>query len=287
MPNIVIAEIKIPKLLLDLVLIIALVTVLIFSLNFFFLGKALTLKEKMNILIIGMDDGTNRVSVKTAPQTDTLILTLIDPKKGKASLISIPGNTMVNIPSHGLDQVKEASALGGFALTKVLVSELTSTSIDHYMVVNFEGFKHLVDLIGGVEVNVDKAMRFVDEYGLSTFSINPGKQILNGDKALKYIRFHDASLGEISSVARQKEVLYAAFKKLKQKVNIFMLPELIKAKGKYIKTDLTTRDLLKLLKFSRGIDRGKNIADYVLPGSLNKEDWVAEPAQIKLLMDKI
>ena len=94
-----------------------------------------------------------------------MILTFIDPSRHTISMVSIPRDSLVDIPGHGLDRINDASVLGGDGLTKKAVTELTGIKVDHFAVVNFEGFVKLVDLLGGVEINVDKKMRYADQHG--------------------------------------------------------------------------------------------------------------------------
>lgn len=164
------------------------VAVATFSINRFVIKENFVLKKPMVLLLIGMDiniltpeshDDPNKL-----PRTDTLILAFVDNLKNRISLVSIPRDSLVDIPGHSLDRINDASVLGGYELTKQAVTVLTGVKIDRYAVVNFAGFKKLVDLVGGVEINVDKKMRYANEYGKYTIKLDPGLQLLNGDRTI-------------------------------------------------------------------------------------------------------
>ena len=249
------------------------------------------LKAPLALLLIGMDlnilTPQSHDDPTALPRTDTLILTIIDPRTSKIAMVSIPRDSLVYIPGYGEEKINDASVVGGFALTKKVVSQLSGTKIDRYMVVNFAGFKELVNLLGGVEINVDKRMRYADQYGAYTIKLNPGLQKLDGTKALQYVRFRNEPLGDISRVARQRKLLIAIFKKVKQPENIIKLPALLKLARKYIKTDLSTPEMIQLLKFSRKINLETGIFSYTLPGSFYEADWKPNPQQVRELMLKL
>jgi LCP family protein required for cell wall assembly len=218
------------------------------------------------------------------PRTDTLILAIIDPGKSKISMISIPRDSLVDIPGHRVDRINYASVKGGIPLTRRMVTRLTGCRIDHYMLLNFESFKQVVDLVGGVEVNVDKKMRYADEYGVYKIKLDPGPQILNGEKALQYVRFRNEPLGDISRVERQRKLLMALYKKLKQPSMLVKIPSLLGVARKYVKTDMSTHEMLALANFARKINPEKDLKSYTLPGSFYEVYWKPDRRQVQQLM---
>ncbi len=247
-------------------------------------------KKSMNLLLIGMDINVGP-KANNDPQaitrTDTLILAILDPYANKVSLVSIPRDSLVNIPGHGRDRINEASVLGGIPLTRRMVTRLTGFRVDHYMQVSFESFKQLVNLVGGIEVNVDKKMRYADEYGVLKIKLDPGLQVLDGQKALEYVRFRHEPLGDISRVQRQRKLLLALYKKLRQPINIIKLPAMLGIARKYMRSDMNTQQMLDLVRFGHKLNPEKDMRSYTLPGQFYEAYWKPDGAKIRELMAKL
>jgi LCP family protein required for cell wall assembly len=270
------------------VAVFALVAAITFSFNHFIIKENLVLKKPMVLLLIGMDRNIltpqSHDNPKALPRTDVLILTFIDPARHKISLVSIPRDSLVNIPGHGLDRINDASVLGGYNLTKKAVTELTGINVDRYMVANFEGFVKLVDLLGGVEINVDKKMRYADQFGKYTIDLNPGLQLLDGNKALQYVRFRNEPLGDISRVERQRILLHTVYKKAMQPGSLMKIPRFLELGKKYIKTDLSTREMIRIASFGR---EQTGFQSFTLPGKFFEAYWQPDPDQVYKLMSKL
>lgn len=270
--------------------IIAAIAIITVSINRSSMKRNLVLKKPMVLLLIGMDHNIltpqSHDDPKKLPRTDTLILTFINPFRHKIIMVSIPRDSLVNIPGHGLDRINDASVLGGLSLTKKAITELTGIKVDRYAVVNFEGFIQLIDLLGGVEVNVDKKMRYgTDE----TYSIHldPGVQLLNGKKALQFARFRNEPLGDISRVQRQRLLLQAVYKKVMKPESLVKIPQMIKLGQKYIKTDLSTTEIIQLAGFAKKVNQQTGFQSYTLPGSFYEAYWQPNPAKVYQLMSQI
>ena len=119
-----------------------------------FLGNILPgdlLSGKKNIVVMGCDirDGDRG-------RSDTLFVVMMEPGNKGASLLSIPRDTRVKIDGHGWDKINAAFAYGGHQLTRDTTQQLLGIKLDNYVVIDFQGFKDLVDVIGGVDINVEK-----------------------------------------------------------------------------------------------------------------------------------
>ncbi len=248
-------------------------------------------EKPLNLLLIGMDKNILTPGSLDNPEavtrTDTLILAMLDPGNRKVSMLSIPRDSLVRIPDHGVNRINEASVLGGIPLTRRMVTRLTGVRIDHYMIVNFESFKQLVDLVGGIEVDVDKRMRYANEYGVYKIKLDPGLQLLDGEKALQYVRFRNEPLGDISRVERQRKLLLALYKKLKAPVNIIKVPTMMGIARKYMKTDLSSKQLLELISFARELHPERDIRSYTLPGSFYEAYWKPDGPKIRELIAEL
>jgi len=152
--------------------------------------------KSFNALLIG----TDRRTKEEAGRSDVMILTHLDPKNKKITLLSIPRDTRVEIPGHGYDKINAAFnsdyfSDGGIALSIKTVANLLgvdSKDIPYYAIVNFDGFVKIIDALGGVTIDVKERMYYRSWTGDVKIDLKPGVQHLDGKKALEYVRFrHD------------------------------------------------------------------------------------------------
>lgn len=129
------------------------------------------LSGKTNIVVLGTDTRKGDTG-----RSDTLFVVMMDPDNKGAALLSVPRDTRVKIQGHGWDKINAAYAYGGHELTQRTVRDLLGLRIDHYVVIDFQGFKDLVDVIGGIDINVEKRMYYYDPYDNFKIDLQPGLQ---------------------------------------------------------------------------------------------------------------
>ena len=117
------------------------------------------LSGKKNIVVMGCD-----IRKDDAGRSDTLFVVMLDKSKKNAALLSVPRDTRVKIKGHGWDKINAAFAYGGQKLTRETVQDFLGIKLNNYVVVDFQGFKGLVDAVGGVDINVEKRMYYYDPY---------------------------------------------------------------------------------------------------------------------------
>ncbi|WP_049752109.1 LCP family protein [Carboxydothermus hydrogenoformans] len=241
---------------------------------------------RVNILLLGVDD---RHSKNRRERTDTIIFASIDSNLKKVVLVSIPRDTRVNIPGHGWDKINAAHVVGGIDLTKQVVSDLLGKPVDYYVLVNFEDFKKVIDTLGGVTIDVEKDMYHADEYPY-TINLKKGRQHLNGEKALMYVRYRSDALGDISRTQRQQKFLKALAEQALQPGTLLKLPKLIPEIIQMVETDMSTKDLMSLLAFSRELNKD-SIITQTLPGYFYNYNgvsyWQADLEVAKNLVDML
>ncbi len=250
---------------LDVLRLLALIFCLLFIIYawlFIFLPKAIpkftrlmTPNNKINILLLGLDYSySDRHQVVDSSRSDTIMLAQIDPVEGKINLISIPRDTLVEIPGYGNDKINAAFAYGHQDLTKKTVSQLLGIHIDKYVLINPAGIVSLVDSLGGLKMYVEKDMYYNDNWGRLNINLKKGPQKLNGRQVQGYIRFRHDALGDISRVERQQEFLKALFKKIASPAALVRLPWIMGALREVIVTDIRVKDLLVIANFARMIN---------------------------------
>ena len=169
--------------------------------------------KALNILLLGSDSRALRDEPENGPsaRTDTIIVVHVPASRNSAHLISIPRDSWVPIPGHKINKINAAYAIGGPKLMVQTVEEFTKVRIDHVIVIDFAGFKEVVDALGGIHVDVPQDFT----------SIHPphrkfakGVQLMTGEVALDYSRqryqFKD---GDFSRIEHQQQVIKAVMEK--------------------------------------------------------------------------
>lgn len=203
-------------------------------------------KDRVNILLMGVD----RRGVRNSglPRSDSMMVVSIDPERKRFDLFSILRDTYVEIPEHGMSRINAAVVNGGPELAMKTVSQFTGLPITRYVITDFEGFKALIDAMGGVKLDVEKNMYYHDptDKGLYDINLKKGLQTLNGDKALQYVRFRHDATSDYTRTERQRKLLAAVAAQMKQGTTLIQLPTILKEVTPYIQTNISSMDMLKL-----------------------------------------
>jgi LCP family protein required for cell wall assembly len=162
--------------------------------------------EAVSILLIGRDrDGEGDPG-----RSDTQILVRLDPDTKSISMLSVPRDLRVDIPGHGLDKMNAAYSYGGSALVVETFSELTKLPINHFIEVDFAGFWHAVNILGGVYIPVDRRYYNPESSDYKSIDIMPGYQLMRGHDALDFVRFRHDETGDFGRMQRQQLFLREA-----------------------------------------------------------------------------
>lgn len=220
------------------------------------------LKEqgRFNILILGEDN------VEGSRRSDTILFATIDIDDKNMRVIAIPRDTRVEIPRHGYQKLNHAYAFGGVDLTKASVERYLGQPILYYFVVDYDSFPSLVDSMGGVEIDVQRKMRYIDKAGNIDINIQPGTQTLDGQTALNFVRFRMDALGDIGRVQRQQQFMKAMLKKAYDPRNLVRIPEIAGEVMKLIRTDMTPTLAVQLAGFVQNEIGRERIFFSTLPG---------------------
>ena len=228
------------------------------------------LSRPVNILILGID----RVPEAAANgpkifegRSDTILLLHLDPRDKSISLLSVPRDTQVEVPGIPFSKISEANARGGAALaTRLVSSMLNNTRIERYVRVSSSAFRELVDLLGGVEVFVPRAMSYTDSAQKLKINLAQGWQTLNGEQAEQFARFRNDSLGDIGRIQRQQSLIQAIRNRLASPSVFVRLPQIVRLMQKYVDTNLNYEEILTLANFGLQLDRD-TFKMVMLPGS--------------------
>jgi len=226
------------------------------------------LEETVNILVMGSDISYYKGKViDDAPtRTDTMIFVNIDPTKKQINMLSIPRDTRVLIPGKNYyDKINSAYSIGGEQLARQTVSNLVGMAIHHYVILKVNGLINIIDILGGIEVDVEKDMKYKDDTAKLYINLKKGKQILDGKKAHAYVRFRHDEIGDIGRVQRQQKFINALYLKLLNPVTFVKIPELVREIKKNVITDMSNSEILKIAYFVKELPR-ENIKMVMLPG---------------------
>ncbi|WP_435796086.1 LCP family protein [Micromonospora zamorensis] len=174
-------------------------------------------KGAMNIMILGSD--SRDPESESGSRTDTIILAHLPKDRSSAQLISIPRDSWVSVPKSstgrgGKDAKINASfAWGGVPLMVQTVEKFTGVRVDHVAIVDFGGFKEIVDALGGINVDVEKG--FTTLYALNgSRTFKAGQQKMDGAAALDYARErHAFADGDFARIRHQQQVIKAILDK--------------------------------------------------------------------------
>lgn len=215
--------------------------------------------EPVNYLIMGSDSRGEKNA-----RADTIVIFRIDPKKDKTYLVSIPRDLRVDIPGYGLNKINAATAFGGPELMIKTIKQFTGFEINHYALLNFKGFRKIIDSLGGIEIDVPKAIDS-NEPGYK-MHIKKGNQILNGSKALNYVRFRHDAEGDLGRIKRQQQFFKALSDELLSYRTIPKIPMLVNTFAENTETDMSSGQMIKMAWALKGLDKSK-LQTATLPGS--------------------
>lgn len=181
-------------------------------------------------------------------RSDTLIVVRVDPPQQQVTMLSIPRDTRVEVPGHGKTKINAAHAYGGPALAIETVREFTGLPISHYMEIDFNGFKEIVDAMGGVTVTVPERIHDMKaaDHNASAATLKAGEQELTGAQALTFARSRQFPTGDFQRIANQQTLVKAMLRQSLQVGNALRLPKILDAVANNVTTDLSITDLYKI-----------------------------------------
>lgn len=241
--------------------------------------KSIAKNDRVNILILGQG-GTGHEGPYL---TDTIIVLSLKPKSGDAVILSIPRDLAVPVPDVGLRKINEVNAIGevrekdgGAAFAADVIGNTLGVPIAGYVRVDFTGFKELVDIVDGIEVDVVHAFSdplYPDDAGsVRTVSFAAGRQQMEGETALIYVRSRHGTNGEGSDFARahrQQQVMLALRERLINRSTLFSpgkIADIIRSLDRNVKTNIPLHQFDDLLALAHKT-QGRSVAARVLDSS--------------------
>ncbi len=255
------------------------------------------LSRPVNILVMGIDrvldtkDDTKKIF---NGRSDTMLLVRFDPTDHSIRVLSIPRDSRVRIPGRGFTKINDANVLGGPMLASDVVREtLNGVTIDRYVRVTTDAFKELIDLAGGVEINVPERMYHRDVTQKLFIDLQPGLQTLNGEQAEQFARYRNKMTGDIGRVQRQQVLMKALQKQLLDPTLLPRLPQGMEIMQKYTDTNLTVEEMFALATFGLST-KSEDVRMVLLPGHFNalreydgRSYWVLDVEEINKVVNNL
>jgi LCP family protein required for cell wall assembly len=248
-----------------------------------------------NILLLGTDARPD--DKDDSIRTDTIVLVHLDPTTNYVSMLSFPRDLYVTIPGYGKNRINAAYSIGerkigqgyGPALLKQTVEKLTGLPVDNFVMINFDGFKTVIDTLGGIWIDVPKQIDDpnypTDDYRTIKIHFDAGRQLMDSERALQYARtrHQDSDFGRNQ---RQQQVLMAIFDRIREQGLLGQLTNLdqyTEALSDYVRTDISRREMLSLASAARDIDV-KSIQRYAVDNTMVTAQQ--NPAYVLILSDR-
>jgi LCP family protein required for cell wall assembly len=241
--------------------------------------------EPYNVLLLGVD----RRPGEKAYRTDTMIVAHIDPQQKKVWMLSLPRDTKVAIPGHGERKINDAHFFGGPELTVKTVQNFTGLKINHYMEVNFAAFQKAVDALGGVWVNVPRAIndKKADRSpNHRAAKIDAGYQKLDGEHALTFVRSRDYIDADWSRMKNQQLFFKALADTMAKTSSVAKIPSVISAVSPQIVTDMSLVDMIRTAQSLKDAG-GSNVYTATATGTWKTPYVYPDMARLKHLVADI
>lgn len=265
------------------------------GLNVYVEGEILPIGDRLLVLVMGMD-------ALEPNHTDTIMLVSLNSRTRHVGVLSIPRDTRVRIPGRtGFHRVNVAHAVGGPERTVATVEQLLGVQIDHWIRLDFEGFKKVVDTVGGVELHIDRPMVYTDKAQNLYIDLQPGTQILDGEKALQYVRYRADGLGDVvladpltgtyrGRVERQLNFVRALAKRVLQPTMLVRAPVIVPQLMEAVHTNMPVDKALRLAGSMNQVDLSR-METVVLPGRAQTiggaSYWIPDEAGIKEAVNRV
>jgi len=250
------------------------------------------IKGKMNVLLLGVD--------KDGSRADTIMLVSADNVKKEIKLLSIPRDTKITLNTG--KKMKINACLGMKNREQFMietVKTVTKMPIHYYCEVNFDGFKEIIDILGGVDYNVPFDMNYDDPVQNLHIHLKKGQQHLDGQAAHDFVRFRhnnrgeavyapgDYYKGDIGRISAQQDFLRELFRQKMQPQYLLKAPDLLDAAQEYVRTNFSIKSALSFISLLNSAETTE-LQTFLLPGTDRYENGVSyyiySPSETKKLV---
>lgn len=220
-----------------------------------------TVDNELLFLVLGLDSDDFSGATTEQNRTDTMILTKVNFDTGKIDILSIPRDSRVMVRGK-LDKINHAHHFGGLKLAMKTTRDFLNLDIDYYVRVNFFSVKDIVDVLGGIEVDVPVKVDVAED----NIHLKPGVQVLNGKQALQFARFRSGyAEGDLGRVKSQQLIIKSLVKELTKPKNIAKIPQILDVVKRTVNTNIPFSTITKLALKAGNLNVDK-INTQIVPG---------------------
>ena len=224
-------------------------------------GTTKAVGGRINILLMVTD--------KSGYNTDTIMLVCYNKKTEKINVLSIPRDTRVQYGNkHG--KINAAYAMGEkgkkqeYAISKI--TEITGLDINYYAVIDPKAFRNIIDILGGVEIDVPMRMYYADPYQDLLIDLYPGKQVLDGAKAEQFCRYRAGyAQADIARIDAQQMFIEELFKQKLNAKYLGKIDEIFDEVSANVNTNISVTDIFSFTPILNAMN-GSSLQTYTLPG---------------------
>lgn len=246
-------------------------------------------RDHINILIVGKDYNHDQrgIAYSSKSRADTILLVSLDLVKHTAAAISVPRDTWVTATDGRTGKINATLVRGGIQLLKSTLEKTLDIQFDHYVIIKDTAVKNVVDAVGGVWVESIDAMRYKDSWGGLDIDLPKGRQFINGQQAVGFVRFrevnryrldkrgntiwlsnvlHSKEEGDLRRTERQRQLIQAVAERALLPENISRFAEIAEVAFGQIETDFSRSQLLALAALFR-THGSSQLQSLTLPGT--------------------
>ncbi len=216
--------------------------------------------ESVNTLVMGSDAGSTKGEGGFC-RSDVMLLVCLQERDRKAVVVSIPRDTMVELPGHGTQKINAAHAFDGPAGAIAAVKDLTGLDVHHYISMQFKGFQKIVNALGGIPIHLNKPINDPHAGYLPA-----GDLKLDGWQALVLVRSRNAGNGDLDRIKSQHTFMKALMAKAETMKSVWKANQLVNIVASNCKLDYKAGQLMDLALELRNFEPG-NVQFVTLPGS--------------------
>ena len=240
-----------------------------------------------NILILVTDAPSPRNYASFNGRTDFMMLLSLNHENNKVRLLSIPRDTYLDVDRYGFSRINFANSVGGVNKVKETVSKLLGLEVDHYLMLNINGFKRIIDEFGDLKIYVTKEMHYEDKKAGLKIDFEPGLETMNSDELIEFLRYRDNIDGDIGRIKRQHIFFRALLHKFTMQDIIVRLPYLMTELGKICLTDINLATSMDLIKSCASVFQ-EGFESFIIPGDFGRNGyWIIDNKALSSLLQYI
>jgi LCP family protein required for cell wall assembly len=245
------------------------------------------------ILLMGVDvNSPEATDPFEGARSDTMMLVRLLPENETLSVINLPRDSKVYLDEAqtSIGKLNSAHALGGPEKTIAVLQHTLGFNIDRYLAIDLRGVRDVVDALGGVDMYVERPMRYHDNSAGLHINFSRGWHHLDGADAERYIRFRHDAYGDIGRIRRQQVFMDALKRKLMEPSSLVRLPQLLETAQRYVRTNLAWNDMLGVAQYVQQTPKSR-MRFATLPGHVpmtgSVSYWVIDVKESTTLLERL